>query len=207
MDRYPWDVPPEVDILGGEVINAVLTLNAPKGTLSTKVNDAYIAHGKRRRPSTARGLPTGPATTAPSMATAIRRWLISARRMPAKLKMLCSYDTGVHAAFETSDHGEGRADRDPEFDTFALDPPAPRSGVSMKRVSGEPAGCKPRRRVSGWRCSRFAGRPWVAYDFETGKSSGRRKSPMPPWERLFPPLRSPGTAWSGSARLAATTRA
>jgi hypothetical protein len=41
MDLFPQDVPVEVDQIGGEVINEVETLNAPKGTLSTEANDAY----------------------------------------------------------------------------------------------------------------------------------------------------------------------
>ncbi len=41
MDFFPQDVPAEVSILGGEVVNELRTLNAPEGTLSTEVNAAY----------------------------------------------------------------------------------------------------------------------------------------------------------------------
>lgn len=49
MDRFPQDVPPEVDILGGEVVNELATLEAPQRTLNTDVNDVYKVTVSTRR--------------------------------------------------------------------------------------------------------------------------------------------------------------
>lgn len=172
MDRYPWDVPPEVDILGGEVINAVLTLNAPKGTLSTKVNDAYTLTVSDAAPSTAPGSTDWPR---------YNRTLDGDRYSPladisttnaGKLKMLCSYDTGVHAAFETGlIMVKGALIGTTEFDTFALDPSTcaeiwrvheeyPESLLGVNRGVAYLDGALFR----GLQDGRV-----VAYDFETGK--------------------------------------
>ncbi len=41
MDFFPQDVPIELQRLGGEVVQEIRTLDAPKGSLSTETNDGF----------------------------------------------------------------------------------------------------------------------------------------------------------------------
>jgi alcohol dehydrogenase (cytochrome c) len=124
MDYFPQDVPVEAERLGGEVVQELRTLNAPKGTLSTETNNNY-----KVTPTVA------PAMSAASALTdwpSYNRTLDGERYSPltevtpdnvGDLKVLCTYDTGVLTAFETGlVVVEGALIGTTEHDTFSLDP-------------------------------------------------------------------------------------
>lgn len=123
MDNYQQDVPPEVDILGGEVVNTLATLPAPKGTLSTETSDVYKLTLTTVAAST---------TPAPTDWPNCNRTLDGNRFSPlaeittgnvGALKVICSYDTGVHNAFETGlVMVDGALIGTTQYDTFSLDP-------------------------------------------------------------------------------------
>lgn len=124
MDYFPQDVPAEVSILGGESINEVRSLNAPKGTLSTEMNTEYAVS----KVSAAATSATVASTDWPSY----NRTLDGDRYSPlaeittenvGELELVCSYDTGVHTAFEAGlVMIESALIGTTEYDTFALDP-------------------------------------------------------------------------------------
>jgi alcohol dehydrogenase (cytochrome c) len=172
MDFYPQDVPVEIDRLGGEAIEEVRTLNAPKGTLTTTTNDAYEVT------SDAATTPADPALTDWPL---YNRTLEGDRYSPlseittknvGNLKVLCTYDTDVLTSFESGlVVVNGALIGTTEHDTFSLDPS---TCAENWRVHEEfpPSILGVNRGVAFLDGTLFRGLQdgrVVAYDFETGK--------------------------------------
>jgi alcohol dehydrogenase (cytochrome c) len=121
--------PVQVSLFAGLTRNYILSLFAPPGTTTTELNAAYKGFGT---------LVPAPAAEAPLESTAAGDWpsynrtLTSERYSPlsrintknvAKLKVLCSYDLGQFAAFESGlIMVDGALIGTTEFDIFSLDP-------------------------------------------------------------------------------------
>jgi len=209
MDFYPQDVPVEIDRLGGEAIEEVRTLNAPKGTLTTTTNDAYEVT------SDAATTPADPALTDWPL---YNRTLEGDRYSPlseittknvGNLKVLCTYDTDVLTSFESGlVVVNGALIGTTEHDTFSLDPS---TCAENWRVHEEfpPSILGVNRGVAFLDGTLFVGcrtEGWWPMTSRPARSSGRPRSPIPRSVNRFLQRRSPGTEWSGSAKPAATTR-
>jgi alcohol dehydrogenase (cytochrome c) len=124
MDFFPQDVPVEADRLGGEAVQDIRTLDAPKGTLSTEKNAAYTLNVTATSAASTDADPTD----WPSY----NRTINGDRYSPltdittqnvGDLKVLCTYDTEVETAFETGlVMVDGALIGTTEYDTFSLDP-------------------------------------------------------------------------------------
>lgn len=205
MDFFPQDVPIQVDRLGGEVVNAARTLNAPEGTLTTERNDAY------KVTSTAAAGASAPPTSTdwPSY----NRTLDGNRNSPLKeittqnvgaLKVLCTYDTDVLTAFETGlVVVEGALVGTTEFDTFSLDPS---TCAENWRVHEEypPSILGVNRGVAYLDGTLFRGLQdgrVVAYDIKTGKKLWETEIADPSMGESVPaaPVAWDGMVWIGQA--------
>jgi alcohol dehydrogenase (cytochrome c) len=121
--------PVRVALYAGLARNYILSWNAPRGTATTEVNPDYKGAGAvAPLPSTEALLPAAAAGDWPSY----NRTLTSERYSPlsqintqnaGKLKVLCTYDIGQFAAFESGlIVVEGALIGTTEFDIFSLNP-------------------------------------------------------------------------------------
>jgi alcohol dehydrogenase (cytochrome c) len=204
MDFYPQDVPVEIDRLGGEAIEEVRTLNAPKGTLTTTTNDAYEVT------SDAATTPADPALTDWPL---YNRTLEGDRYSPlseittknaGNLKVLCTYDTDVLTSFESGlVVVNGALIGTTEHDTFSLDPS---TCAENWRVHEEfpPSILGVNRGVAFLDGTLFRGLQdgrVVAYDFETGKKLWETTIADPAIGESVPaaPVAWDGMVWIGQA--------
>jgi glucose dehydrogenase len=147
--------PVQVSIFAGLTRNYFLSWSAPPGTTTTELNPAYKDAGTVARPLPAD--PSSPSVTAGDWPS-YNRTLASERHSPlsqintknvGKLKVLCTYDVGEFAAFESGlIVVENTLIGTTEFDIFSLSPTTCAENWRTHEVYPPFAG-QPRRRLHG----------------------------------------------------------
>ena len=200
----------EVDV--GDLRGEILSLFAPPGAVATETNPNYKG--------AAAPAPAAPPSPAAADWPSYNKTLTSERfsdlsqintKNVAKLKVLCTYDTGRLTAFETGlIMVEGALIGTTEFDIFSINPST--CAENWRTHEEYPAYILPTNRGAAYLDGMlFRGTQdgrVLAYDFKTGKRL---------WEttiadreqraKACPRRRSPGRASSSSATPAATSRA
>ena len=207
--------PVQVSIFAGLTRNYLLTWFAPRGTTTTESNAAYKDAG-----AVARALPaeaSSPNVTAGDWPS-YNRTLTSERYSPlnqintknvGKLKVLCTYDVGQFAAFES---GLIMVDNaligTTEFDIFSLNPAT--CAENWRTHEDYPPSLLPANRGAAYMDGMlFRGTQdgrVLAYEFKTGKRMWERQSRTRSLASRCRRPRLPGTASSSSAMRAETTR-
>ena len=202
--------PAQMAKYGGMAFNFYRSFDAPKGTLATEANPDHQG-GSTVQAAPATGTPQAPAADAdwPSY----NRTLTSDRYSPlaqittanaGQMKVLCTYDTGVHTVFETGlIMVEGALIGTTEFDIFSLDP-ATCAENWRTHEDIPPSILGVNRGAAYWDGMLFRGTQdgqVLAYDFKTGKrlwaddhrrSEHRRDGPGRPDRLGRHGLRRPG---------------
>ena len=167
--------PNQVQLVGGETRSELLSLNAPPGTLTTEANAAYKGAAV---PAAAAGpAPGAAAGDWPSYNKTLTSDRFSAlneinRENAGRLKVLCTYDTGIYTGFNTGILAvNGALLFSTQYDTFSIDPVTCRENW-RKHESYTPATPQAVNRGVAYLDGRiFRGTQdgrVLAYDFKTG---------------------------------------